>query len=394
MTTLEAPAAVLSEAILEHCRSRAATYDRENRFFREDFDELRQAGYLTMAVPQELGGLGLSLAAVCREQRRLASYAPATALATNMHLYWTGVAASMRALGDPSLTWLLEEAAAGEVFAAGHGEAGNDLPVLFSSAKAERVAGGYRFYGHKLFGSLTPVWTRLGLHAMDTSDPANPRVVHAFLPRETPGYRIVETWDTLGMRATRSDDTLLEGAFVPDRYIAAVVPPDFAGATLFVLGIFAWAEPTFASIYLGIAERIRDLAVAHAQQKQSVALGGKSMATNPMIQYAVAEIGLELEAMAAHVERIAADWSAGVDHGGLWPLKLVAAKYHAVEGARRVAKLGLDITGGAGIFKGQELERLLRDVTLGTIHPASAPLVHEIVGKTLLGLLGQPPRWG
>ena len=54
-----------------------------------------------------------------------------------------------------------------------------------------------------MFGSLTPVWTRLGIHAMDTSDPAAPKVVHAFMPRDTPGYEIVETWDTLGMRATR-----------------------------------------------------------------------------------------------------------------------------------------------------------------------------------------------
>jgi alkylation response protein AidB-like acyl-CoA dehydrogenase len=393
MTTMSESRTVLSGDMLERFGGRASSYDRENRFFSEDFDELKRAGYLTMAVPQELGGLGMSLADVCHEQRRLAYRAPATALATNMHLYWTGVAADMRRMGDPSLTWLLEEAAAGEVFAAGHGEAGNDLPVLFSSAKAERVDGGYRFSGHKIFGSLTPVWTRLGMHGMDMSDPDNPKVVHAFMPRDTPGYRIVETWDTLGMRATRSDDTILEGAFVPDRYIATVVPPDFAGANLFVLGIFAWAEPTFGSIYLGVAERIRDLAIAHAQKKSSVAMGGRTMAYNPMIQYAAAEIGIELEAVAAHVERIAADWSAGVDHGGLWPMKLVAAKYHAVEGARRVAKLGLDITGGSGIFKGQELERLLRDVTLGPVHPASSPVVHEIVGKTLLGVLGQTPRW-
>ena len=81
-----------------------------------------------MAVPTEFGGLGLTLAEVCREQRRLAYRAPATALATNMHVYWTGVAADLYRMGDRSLTWMLEEAVAGEVFAAGHGEAGNDLP--------------------------------------------------------------------------------------------------------------------------------------------------------------------------------------------------------------------------------------------------------------------------
>ena len=158
---------------------------------------------------------------MCREQARLAYAAPATALAVNMHVYWTGVAADLHRAGDHSLDWLLKEAAAGEVFAAGHGERGNDLPVLASSSTAERVDGGYRFNGHKIFGSLTPVWTRLGIHAMDLSDPTRPMVVHAFMPRDTAGYQIVETWDTLGMRATRSDDTILRGAVVPDRYIVA-----------------------------------------------------------------------------------------------------------------------------------------------------------------------------
>jgi len=48
--------------------------------------------------------------------------------------------------------------------------------------------------------------------------------VHAFLPRNADGFEIHETWDTLGMRATRSDDTELKDAFVPDRYIARSAP--------------------------------------------------------------------------------------------------------------------------------------------------------------------------
>src|SRR3954469_5188598 len=235
MTATAPSPLVLTDELIARCGERAGTYDRENRFFTEDFEELKQAGYLLMPIPRAFGGLGMSLAEVCREQRRLAYRAPATALATNMHLYWMGVAADLYRLGDTSLTWMLEEGARGEVFAAGHGEPGNDLPVLYSTANAERVDGGYRFTGRKSFGSLTPVWTRMGLHAMDTSDPANPKVVHAFMPRDTEGYHTEETWDVLGMRATRSDDTVLEGAFIPDRYIARVNAADFAGADLFVL---------------------------------------------------------------------------------------------------------------------------------------------------------------
>ena len=100
-----APRTVLTDSLIDQCGGRAATYDRENRFFSEDFEALREAGYLKMAIPREFGGLGLSLPDVCREQRRLAYRAPATALAINMHIYWTGVAADMRRLGDSSLEW-------------------------------------------------------------------------------------------------------------------------------------------------------------------------------------------------------------------------------------------------------------------------------------------------
>ena len=118
---------VLTERLLERCRERAPQYDRENRFCQEDFDELNAAGYLLMAVPRELGGLGMTLAQVARETRKLATYAPATALCINMHHYWVGVAADLWRSDDKSCEWMLREAAAGEVFAAGHAEHGNDL---------------------------------------------------------------------------------------------------------------------------------------------------------------------------------------------------------------------------------------------------------------------------
>jgi alkylation response protein AidB-like acyl-CoA dehydrogenase len=215
---------VLSDKLLHQFAERAGVYDRENRFLHEDFEDLKDAGYLTIPVPKELGGAGMSLAEVSREQRGLGYYAPATALGVNMHLYWVGVAADLWRQGDRSLEWMLKEAMAGEIFNAGHSERGNDLPVLLSTSKAERVDGGFRFTGHKMFGSLMPVWTRCGLHATWADAEGGPKVVHAFLPRDYDGWRMVETWDTMGMRATRSDDTMLEGAFVPDKYIARILP--------------------------------------------------------------------------------------------------------------------------------------------------------------------------
>lgn len=379
---------VLSEDMIRRFGERAGRYDTENRFFSEDFEELRRSGYLKMAIPEDLGGLGYSLSEVCRQERRLAYAAPATALATNMHIYWTGVAASMRQMGDNSLEWLLREAAAGEVFAAGHGETGNDLPLFLSTTSAERVDGGYRYTGHKMFGSLTPVWTRLGIHGMT----ADGQIVHAFMPRDTTGYTIKETWDTLGMRATRSDDTVLSGAVVPDRYIARILPA--GSADLFVLSIFGWAEPTFASIYLGIARRAIDLAMETARKRKSLALS-RSFAYHPEVQHHIAEMTFRFDAAEALVEKIASDWSNGVDHGHQWPTRLITAKHVAVEAAKDIVDRAMAISGGSGMFKGNELERLYRDVRCGGFHPANTLLAPELVGKFALGLdPAEQPRWG
>jgi alkylation response protein AidB-like acyl-CoA dehydrogenase len=385
---------ILSDESLAAFAARASGYDADHRFFTEDFEELRRVGYLRGPVPAELGGAGWTLAKTAREQRRLAYSAAPTALAINMHLYWVGVAADLWRAGDRSLEWLLAAAAAGEVFAAGHAESGNDIPVLLSTTRAERVEGGYRFTGRKSFGSLSPVWTYLGIHGMDASTPSAPKIVHAFMPRDSEGYHLEETWDVLGMRATRSEDTILDGVFVPDRFIARVVPAGAAGIDPFVLALFAWALIGFGNIYYALARRALDLTVSSIPKKTSLALT-RSMAYHPAVQHQVAEMALALEGVEPHLDRIADEWTAGAAHGAMWPAKIFAAKYHAVENSWRVVDTALDLAGGFGIFRRSGLERLFRDARLGRMHPANWMLTHEIVGKSLLGISpDESPRWG
>jgi len=388
-----ATGSLLSEQLLTRCRERAADYDRDNRFFQEDFDELKAAGYLKMAIPREFGGLGMNLVEVGRETRTLAQYAPATALALNMHNYWVGDAADAWRGGDKSLEWILREAASGEVFAAGHAEHGNDIPGLLSTTTAERVNGGYKFTGRKAFGSLTPVWTRMGLHGMDASDPKAPKIVHAFMPRDTKGFTIKETWDVLGMRATRSDDTVLDGVVIPDKYIARMVPVGAAGVDNFVLGFFTWALVGFGNIYYGLSLRIREVLIEQLKTKSSIALT-RPMIYHPEVQHGIAEISMDIEAMGPHVEAIALDWAEG-RAGPDWFLRLVAMKHRVVESAFRIADRSLDLSGGFGMFKKSELERLFRDARAGKFHPANPLLTHEIVGKISLGISpDEQPRWG
>lgn len=375
------------EGIFLNCEKRAAHYDANNLFFKEDFEELKAAGYLLMGVPEDFGGYGMTLAQCSALTRKLAYHAAPTALALNMHVYWTGLVADLWRSGDTSIQWLLEEAGKGKVFAAGHGESGNDSPVLYSTCKAEKAEGGYVFTGHKMFGSLTPVWDYLGLHGQDNSDPDNPLVIHAFMPRDSENYEIKKTWDdVLGMRATRSDDTVLNGVFIPDRYIVRKLPTGFKGIDGFILGIFAWALIGFGNVYYGLAQRITDMVLENLPKKKSISLGRPSMAYHPGIQHDVAEMILELEGIGPHLDTTAREWSEGKDYGPAWGVKLVATKCHAVESSWRIADLALDIFGGFGLSRKAGFERLFRDARLGKIHPSNSYLTREILAKGMLGL--------
>ena len=165
-------------------------------------------------------------------------------------------------------------------------------------------------------------------------------------------------------------------------------------STCEVLALLAWALLGFGHVYCAIGQRAFDLAVAGAPRRTSLGLT-RSMAYHPEVQHCAAEMALALAPIGPLLEQTAADWSAGVDHGAQWPARIASAKHLAVEAARRVVDLALTISGGAGMFKGNELERLYRDARFGGFHPANPLLTYEIVGKTALGVdLGEQPRWG
>ncbi len=385
--------ALLTEEMLARFDQRAPEYDRANRFFDEDFAELRDSGYLSLALPAEYGGSGLGLHGYTQLASRLGYVAPATALAVNMHIYWTGLAADLLKMGDESCRFILERAAEGAVFAAIHGEAGNDMPLLLSTTTAERVDGGWSISGHKIFGSLTPVWTHAGFHAMDSSDPAGPRIVHGFMPRDTPGLQIVDTWDTLGMRATQSQDTVLDKAFCPDELCPLVCPAGFAGAGPFQVGIFAWALTGFAAVYHGAGRRAYDITLANMPKRTSIALT-HSMAHHPEVQHHVAKMRMAYDAADALLNRTAADWEAGVQHED-WPVRLVATRQVVINAANDIVDRALDLSGGAGAFRANRLEQLFRDIRMGRFHPGNRLLAPELIAKLCLGIdPDSPQRWG
>lgn len=378
------PSAYFSDDDYQRFHDRAPGYDRDNRFFTEDLDDLRANGYLLAALPTDLGGGGLGFAALAREQRRLAYWAPATALAVNMHLYWTGPATALTVTGVQDLGWLLRAVADGQVLAAGHGERGNDLGIDDATTLAvPQSDGSYVVTGRKTFTSLSPAWDRLGIHARDDSDPEHPRIVHLFVDRGAPGVSTVKTWDALGVRATASDDTVLDGVHVPADRVVGIwkigqpYPP-------YVLGFLQWYLPLVANVYFGIARRALDLAELAAQERDSLALPGQKHADKPAVQRQLAQGEILLDAAWALLERAAADLDAGVDHGDWSIPRLFAAKEFGVTTARQVVDIAVQVVGASAVSRTNELERLYRDVRTGSLHPPNTDVILDVIGRTVV----------
>ncbi|REC98217.1 alkylation response protein AidB-like acyl-CoA dehydrogenase [Microbacterium sp. AG157] len=382
MTSFD-PARYLPDDLLARIRERAVVHDRENTFPRDDLDELRATGYLGILVPAELGGAGLSLADASLLQQRLAGAAPATALAVNMHLVWTGVAKVLLDRGIDDLAFVQRGAAAGEVFAFGISEAGNDL-VLFGSDTEARPdgEGGYTFTGTKIFTSLSPVWNHLGVHGLDETSPDGPKMVFAFLDRSD---EIVtrDDWDTLGMRGTQSHTTELRGAHAPaDRVVRRLDPGPQPDPLVF--GIFAVFEILLASVYTGIARRALDLAVEAATSRRSKKTG-TTYANDPDIRWRIAEMALAYDALPPQLAELASDVDTLTDHGGRWFTLLSGVKYRAVAMAKAVVDDAILVGGGSAYFSRNELSRLYRDVLAGMFHPSDSESAHATAAAAWLG---------
>lgn len=388
---------LLSDELLAGLRERAAGYDRDNAYFAEDLADLHASGYLGAMVPTSLGGAGRTLRETAHDQARLAAHAPATALAVNMHHVWVGVGRYLHERGDSSLDWLLAEAASGEVFGFGYSEPGNDLVLLGSRTQARPDgAGGYTFHGRKIFTSNSPAWTRLGVLGLEASNGgrggkgAEPRLVHAFVTRDGGGFEILDDWDTIGMRASQSRTTVLDGAHAPADRVLRLLPP---GPSLdpYVLGIFTSFEVLLASVYAGIADRALELAVDAVGRRTSMKTG-KAYSQDPDVRRRIADMALIQDSVWLQIDGITRDLDASatdpaLDRGAGWFQATAGLKVRVTEAARDVVDLAIRVSGGSTYFNSSELGRLYRDVLAGIFHPSSDDSAHATAAQSLLGPL-------
>ena len=362
--------------------TRAAEHDRESTFPFENYADMRAAGYLGLTIPEELGGRGADLGEMLLAQERLAMGCGSTALAVTMHVSPLGqVGALWRLNQDERLGQFLREAATGEVvYASMTAERGHSI-LMTSNTVATPVEGGYRVTGDKIFGTESAICTHFSSMARVDDADGGSRIIIFRLARPVDGMEVKDTWDTMGMRGTLSNDWSMRDVFVPDDAVFHSYPVDHFDSVLLRM-TWSWAMPAFGAVYLGIAGG----AMAYARDQ----VQARGRENDPAVQTAFAEMEILLETARAVLWRHTDEVISGdlfeqftVQEG---MARTMLTKHVPCNNAIRIVDLALEVVGGAGFFRRSPLERMYRDVRAGVIMPYNNPEARSLFGRNALGI--------
>ncbi len=349
--------------------ARAAAYDADEAFVVENYDELKVLGAFAAGIPAELGGGGASYGEIADMLRTLARHCGSTALALSMHthlvaaLVWRwhrdprAVEGFLRRLVDEKLILISTGAS----------------DWLKGTGKAERVDGGWRVTGRKIFGSGVPMGDYLMTGAVYDDPDSGATVLHFPLSLRAEGVRILDTWHVLGMRGTGSHDVAIENAFVPEAAVSARRPQGQWHMLLHVAVMVAF--PLVYSVYLGIAEAARDIAVERARSRDA----------DDTLCCLVGEMQDELAvARLAQADMVAT--GATSEPGRDTTDRIMTGRTLVGRAAIRTVEKAMEVVGGASLYRELGLERRFRDIQGARFHPLQEKAQQRYAGRNALGL--------
>lgn len=348
--------------------ARAAEIDQNDRFVSENYALLKEAGLVEAGVPRELGGGGAEISELAEMLRVLARACGSTALAFSMHTHQVAIPAwRWRHQKVAAVEPLLKRVAAEKIILLSSG--GSDW--IGGSGKAERDGDGYRINARKVFTSGAEAGDVLMTGAIYEGEDGSRSVLHFGAPMKSSAVHIEDTWRTLGMRGTASNDVVIEDLFIP---AANVAFSRKAGEWHPVFETIATiAFPLIYSVYLGVAESARDIAIG---------IGKKKPASDPSL---AGRMDTELRAaQLAHrwmLDAVARNSPCAETVNEVMIGRTLVAR-HAIA----AVDLAMELAGGASFYRATGLERRFRDVQGARFHPLQASPQARYAGAMALGL--------
>ncbi|HJU16403.1 MAG TPA: acyl-CoA dehydrogenase family protein [Stellaceae bacterium] len=363
--------------------ARSAAHDRDASHPVENYERLRCEGFCALNVPKAWGGAGVGLLGHTLAFEALAEGCPATALAFNMHASVVMPVLESAEVAPEKKRHLARLVVEERKLIAGNFSEASTTSLIGArplATRARRANGGYCITGRKMFASMLEAADYCLVMAAPEGVAGPSPGVMLLVPRNAAGRRVEANWDTLGMRATRSDSLILEDCWVPES--AALFCSDDIGP--FRQAHLNWFWGSYTAVYLGVASAAyrEILRVVGSRRPEGYA---QPLACHPDVRRQVAEMSVDLEA--ARLLTYHSAWLSDIKGPTAeTTAALYRAKYRVGEAATRITRTALTLGGAHAIFKGSRLEQLFRDGALAPIQPPPADFCLYNVGLFELGL--------
>ena len=370
-----ATAVALAQKLAADLAVRADEADKAGRMPQEDVIALQESGYLGLTVPQEFGGLGLTLQECLAAHVELAQGSASTAMVAGMQLHIFGHQREVRSWADALYEPFCRAAAAGALFNSLASE-----PLLGSPSRgglpattAVSTPDGWLVNGRKTWSTggrhLTHMLVRVAVEDKNGV---------MLIRQGMPGISWVETWsDSLSLRASDSHDVIFENVVVPHDHLVE------RGDAKAVPNI--WFPMVMSAVYLGSAIAARDAVIRFALERVPTALG-KPITTLPKIQRQIGEIDLAIQAARSLFFAVAGEWQGDEDElqRQAYLPRIALAKSVVTAAANRATEIALRVAGGTSITRALPLERYFRDVRAGSMQPPSGDTALEMIGRAAI----------
>jgi alkylation response protein AidB-like acyl-CoA dehydrogenase len=374
-------------------------YDTENTFAYPSIEAFKKSGLGALPVPKQYGGFGGDLLATSKVVSELSKGDSAITLAYNMHYIMVGI--TMGLMSETQNKYWLGRVADGDIMFGPFSEQRAGFSGLADMKAIPQEGGGWKLYGKKVWGTLCEaadiVTTNATITDADGNLPENfeERVsAESFFIGEFKvdengqgdGVSIVKTWDALGMHATGTQTVIFDGYYVPeDGFICEWRTGAF--------GVLEWASLMFASIYLGMQDRILEEARAVLSKKTLGAVFGAVVAADVKVAGVghiidgVGDMASRYELSRRVLYRTCEEVSGGYDDN--WPIELRfpyigLAKTFIAENVMHMSRHAMSLVGGQSFKKGAIFERLYRDSAASMFQPLNSDQSRTYIGEVLL----------
>lgn len=340
---------------------------------------LEAAGCFTMGVPSRLGGAELQPLEISRVLETLAR--------ADASVAWT----AMVALGFNFIYSRFAPEVVDEVRRVSPGLLTRG--AVAPQGRATRVDGGYRVDGKWALGSgsYDHRFVMANCVIMDGEAPLQdaagaPVMKVALLPATA--VEFLQTWNSVGLCATNSNDFVVKSVFVPDAWMVSLSEPDQFGLPLTALDFFMASTPNHASVTLGIAQGTLDDILKISLTKKPVRSGGRTLAADPLFAYELGQLNVRLQALRALLEARLLETTALTDSGepvsALDSAKVCAVASYVQHECQDIANQAFTLGGATVCYLSTSLQRRWRDIRCAVQHAASSKSRFQAYGNELV----------